>query len=78
MPPTLSAEVACFCGPPRHGCVLCGGWWKFWSNRKDDAKDAKDAKDANKDGKEEAGRDQTVVVNVVSDKFSPALPVANT
>ena len=48
----------------------------MWSHRKDDAKDAKDAKDANKDGKEEAGRDQTVVVNVVSDKFSPALPVA--
>ena len=75
MAPTASNEVACFCGPPRLGCVLCGGWWKYWSNRKEDAKDAKDA---NKGGKEEAGRDKTVVVNVVSDTFSPALPVANT
>ena len=78
MAPTASSEVACFCGPPRLGLVLCGGWWKFWSNRNrvgtDDAKDAKDTEG----GKEEAGRENTVVVNVVSDKFSPALSVANT
>ena len=55
MAPTATSEVACFCGPPRFGLVLCGGWWKFWNNRNRDCKD--DAKDI-------AGR---VVVNVVPD-----------
>ena len=73
MDPTASSEVACFCGPPRLGLVLCGGWWKLWSNRNQVCTD--DAKDA-KDGKEEAGREKTVVVNVVPDR--PALSVANT
>ena len=32
MAPTKTAEVACFCGPPRLQIVCFGGWWKFWNN----------------------------------------------
>ena len=30
MAPITSREIACFLGPARRGCVLCGVWVKEW------------------------------------------------